>query len=505
MQADVGAGALGGGFSGQATYQADTVAFSGIQIPYTFSVTGSACIDLNTIGGGQEWVVGDSAQLRIEQAESAAIWYNFGPQAKVRYAYPPANLPGLPNASQIIGEPYRFDDGLNGVDGVYFSVTLENIGAAFWNVLVPIGAEVTIENSALNAAGFTYLTPEARSGRVKSIENGRGYQDFIAPFTDRTFRLVNSSMQAWNFYTFFDNRLTISDALYGESWSFDRSTLTIVNSVCDGSGGSVSAFDQSEMHVLDSYFFRAGGEAQILNIQDEAAVYATHSTIEGSISVSGESRLVLNNATVTAIPLVASRAFVSEARLDSVAGLNARQIARITGQLILTNGPTGTAAYTGYQIACSRPDSTQFKVLLDADLQDTTQVLVDYGWNTRAVSPGSYLVWLIAFVDEQMVNRCVVPVQIDPLTYTQEPKSEQWRFFPNPVRERLNYQATGVSGVGAIGYLFDGRGQILRRWELAPGYGSLDLRDLPSGWYALEVFGARSQESAQERILLLKQ
>ncbi len=484
-QFNLGQGALAGEFSGNSEIDLNVVSFATNQLPFTWALQDFSIAVSDSVFGGQEFTIDQHAQLSITNADAALVWYSFQQGDTADYSYPPPNG-SVPNASAIVDSVYQFDASLEGISGVDFRVTLNNISNVFWGILMTEGAEVRLSNSTVLSSGFIFSSFPAKRQIASNFVNDSTYTDFTAPFSDRTLSLNNSKLVAWNFYTAGGDELTIEDSFYGESWAFDNSILRINHSVCDGTGGSVTLLDNGQLFADHSRFFRASGDAQILNIQQDALVSLSACQIEGNVSVSGNAWALLNNTTFDTPPTVTHNALFSAVVMDTmpdIIGTHTTQFIR--GSLELIRGPENNRNYSTISLAYSQPDTSDIRLISETPFSDTSFEGELASWTTSDVPAGDYLLWLIVLIDNDTAHVISQPVKIDVAnSISDQLAREKLSIYPMSFEGRIKVESNEVMEKLS---LFDMSGREIKKEEVISTRFELDAKPLPAGLYVLAV------------------
>ena len=409
-QCNLGTGALGGNFTDSSFfYQHKTNYLSSI-LPMTMGITGNTSLTVDSCSGGMELVISQEANVDINKSDFFVIWFTFDDGDTVDYSYPSANSV-IPNASNIIGD-YYFSDSLQGVSGIDFSVHISNSDIIFWGIISRQNSVVTINNSVLIACGFYFsdTTINTANGFIDS----QNYTSYQAPFSDRYFRVNNTTVEAWNFYPVDSSQIIIDSCIYGESLGFNNSITIVKNSTCDGSGGYFGGTNNSKTVVYNSQIIRTSGSQQIINFQEYAKAWFFNSTILGTSVINDNSQMFFANCKYDSIPVVNNNAYFAEAWLDSLNNCYTDSIINITGRINGINGSLNSSKITRYIIRYSLPDTSNFVLLKDTlstNFNIINQILAK--WNTTGVSTGNYLIWLTLFVDGDSAISCNRNVFLD--------------------------------------------------------------------------------------------
>ena len=284
-------GAVAGHFFEQAHVDITNSLWTSAILPMTATVTGKSQIYVDSLVGGAEFVVNDSAWLQIAHSDHLMIWYAFGDGQIADYAYPATNSSGLAHASDISGE-YLFPDTNATVTQVDFTVQLDTVNEVFWGVISQPGSDVTIRNSDVYACGFFFEQPDTFV--ANEWNNANFYQDFSGDFSDRNFRVVNTSLQVINYYPVGHAWLRVNNSLFGEMLVMQNGKSVLQNSKCDGSGGYFGVQDSGYAVAYYTEFERTWGNGQIISVRHNGYLELHHCIIDGNVVVSGNGILVMD-------------------------------------------------------------------------------------------------------------------------------------------------------------------------------------------------------------------
>jgi hypothetical protein len=210
----------------------------------TFALVEGGSMDVSYADRAGEFVVlGDSANLEIDHSDTVLVWLGF-PEGSSGEVY------GSPGMDDWV-EQFIFPDST--CSGIDYYIQVDSLYALILATMAMDSTDVTVYDAALQSAGNIFWAPFTDT--ISGLVDGTLYTDWTAPFPGRTLRLVNTSIRAWNLY--FNNNIeaTLTSSIFGECHSSDSSRTTIMNAICDGSGGHMetngSAFLLS---FLSSYF-----------------------------------------------------------------------------------------------------------------------------------------------------------------------------------------------------------------------------------------------------------
>ena len=253
---NLGAGALGGRFSDNATFIQVNNQFISSMLPMTLSLAGNSITSVDGCSGGMEFVIAEHADVSIQNSNFFMVWYTFADGDIVDFNYPLPNSTFIPGASYITGD-YQFSNALPNVSGIDFNVSIQNTDGIFWGIISNKNSDVTVNNSSILACGFYF--DETSSAIASGFVNAQTYTNYSSAFSDRSFVINNTSVNAWNFYSSDTSEIIIDNSIYGESLGFAHGVTKVYNSTCDGTGGYFGGQQHSKSYVYSSQIIRKNG------------------------------------------------------------------------------------------------------------------------------------------------------------------------------------------------------------------------------------------------------
>lgn len=227
----------------------------------------TSSVDARRLTGHFEVIVQDDSEMRLADIPrpggegSIWVWVEFPDGAEAVYSPP---LPGFV-------ESWSFPP--PDATGIRQKVSVDRCETLLWPMLVRAGSDVTlrdIPDEHWVVVGF-HLPYDAV---IENLVNDSLYPDVTLDLADRSFRLVNASVDTWNLYPQADARVTIRDSVIGEVLSMQDSRVVMQRVTVDGTGGFFGARDTSAM-TAEGCRFTCTVEAT-----QEATVVLRSSTVE---------------------------------------------------------------------------------------------------------------------------------------------------------------------------------------------------------------------------------
>jgi hypothetical protein len=182
----------------------------------------------------------DSSRGSFDNCALLLSWFVLPPASLLRGA-----LPG-----RIVNNEWVFPDAMRSASGIAARVRYANCVDLAWALMSMQGCDAVVEDSDLLAMGAIFSG--AGNAAVSGLVNGVTHTGYQFPSGDRSVRLDRTRVAAWNLYAFGSGELTISNSVFGEVIAFERSSVVVSNSICDGSGGYIGSMDDSRVQLVQS-------------------------------------------------------------------------------------------------------------------------------------------------------------------------------------------------------------------------------------------------------------
>lgn len=277
--------------------------------------------------------------------------------------------------------------------GINYSVSLSNTDQVLFPLLSLPGSDVTVSDSVLLAAGL-FIDGDGTHALV-GLENFSEYIDFTPGLEDRTLRLVDTEILAWNVYAAGTAEVSIVDSTVGEIFSMGEGTSFVYGSTCDGNGGYVSVQGLGRMFVAESVIVPR------VVTTDLSVAILSESELQGEIFVNGASIAGVVNPVgdYQVTPLDAG--VVIEGAIDEPDELYTESEIEITGTSAVETGPDGLVAYTGYEIQFGEGSAPVEFFPIGTPHTDKVRQGHLETWNTQGLAPGDYTIRLLIHFDER--------------------------------------------------------------------------------------------------------
>ena len=282
----------------------------------------------------------------------------------------------LPEDSLLVD--WSFPDA--GSHGIPFHVEIDSCTTVLWGLISRTGSSATFRDTHFRVVGLYFESPDSLA--LNGLVNGSRHADDLVPAADRTLRLINSSVDTWNFYTALSAKLSLENCIFGETLAMDSSRVTILNSVCDGSGGYIGAMNKSFLIVFGSLI-----KSQVTSRQNAVLVGASSSFTGGELDADEESIMFLANTTYAVPPQAHKAASIFEAQLGPVDGVVDSEIPLI-GTARLLRGPESPLEFRGYRVDY-RPQNGAWRPVHDKQKEPVFNDLLAT-WRTFGLQSGPF-------------------------------------------------------------------------------------------------------------------
>ncbi len=277
---------------------------------------------------------------------------------------------------------WSFSDSTQNVRGIPYRVAIRNCTNVMWGLISITGSNATFRDSDFRAVGLLFASDDSLA--VSGIANESFHEDDVINLPDRTLRLIESNVQTWNFYVSSQSDITIKNCVFGEILTQGNGKATILNSICDGSGGYVGAFDQSFMLMHGSFI-----KSQVI-ARNSSVLIGLNSSFGGmEINADENAVMLIANTQRIAEPNAYAAAVLFEIQMPPVfASINSK--VPIYGTMRVIAGPENPIQLTGYRVEFSAEPGRQIWKPTDGKHTNSVVDSVLAVWDTHGLDPGDY-------------------------------------------------------------------------------------------------------------------
>jgi len=239
---------------------------------FTAGTMDTGRIDIRDTSAPGEFIVHDRSEFTAENVDMLLVWFVADEGLHATLTLPPNQI-----------SSWSLDPAWNR------RLILQDIDHAEFGLIVGEGCELLAQGGTFLAVGVTFYTTDAV---LAGYNNG----DYVAGHTfnwpGRLVRFEDVTVKAWNFYASNDSKLTIRDSLFGEALTFNSGSITIFDSVCDGSGGYLGARDTSQVRLI-----RSDALCEVV-CDGDSGLGMKDGTVTGPVTAADNAIIVLSGCTI---------------------------------------------------------------------------------------------------------------------------------------------------------------------------------------------------------------
>jgi len=348
-----------------------SVVWEGVEVTNGFATWAmfiGADVSLSDVTNAGEFLQLDASALSLVRCETVLFWLTLPDGAVVDTTLPSA------------GDVALFE--LNGstpwATGIPYTTRIEDCTGTMWALMARDGSSATIRDSQVRAAGSIFENDD--TVEINGLTNGMTMTDSSFSWGGIQTRFVNSTVQTWNLYARGQTDLRVQSCIFGEIFASDESVVTVLQSICDGTGGHIETSEQGQMFFLQSLSLTGvtvnGGSV---------FVAASSSFMSPAIDATGDSIVALYNSTTFGEPRAKDSGTIFLVGVNPLIAVRS-EVVPITGSAKMIVGPASPFAFVSYDVEYL---SDQGWIMIE---QATTQVGVGVlaQWDTGAVEAGEY-------------------------------------------------------------------------------------------------------------------
>jgi hypothetical protein len=344
----------------------------------TAGVQHTASATLRDIKGySGEWLFLDDCYAEFKHVDYLLTWYFFPPSSVVDFDFP---------EEDTIYDFY-LDSTLADVSGVGYHVEIDSCTDCMWATIPLRGSDVIIRDSDLRVTGLMFEGTDTFA--ISGLVNGLDYSDWVLPVADRTYRLINTSVQTWNLYPDDTTNITLSSSIFGELCGFTDSYATIQNAFCDGTGGHIEASSRSLVAIYSSSIF-----ADVITKNRGICVLGNCAMPVGRIWATGASIMVIVNTSFPEDPIPSDTSIVFIASITAPSSGYPEDSIGITGSAWIDKGPYQPLDFDHYRLYFRELGDSLLIPFGDTKYQEVRRDTLDY-WNTSGLIEGTYELKLV--------------------------------------------------------------------------------------------------------------
>lgn len=355
----------------------------------TFATMDSSSIYVRYSPRAGEFVIlGDSSNLAIAHSDTVLVWLGFpeGSSGEVH---------GSPGMEEWV-EEFTFPDST--CSGIGYSIQIDSLCGLILATMAVDSTDVTVYDAELQSCGNIFWKFPV-TDTISGLLDETLYQDWIAPLPNRSLRLVNTSVRAWNLYFGDSTNLTIKSSIFGECLASDSSRTAVSNAICDGNGGHIGATGRSFFLTFFTSLY-----TDALNEQQSVSMFFLSNFMRGNL-IARDMATSLAYNTVFANPvLVYDSATVMIAGLHPPSPAYINDTLSIQGSAAMYKGPNSQFHFDGYRLDyASVDDTTQYFPITDR-IQDPVEDGELCQFDTYGLDVGDYFIRLWYFFSAFSTN-----------------------------------------------------------------------------------------------------
>ncbi len=365
----------------------------------TWYMFDQSSLSLRNIDYGGDIVVYDAAKVKAVNTSLVMPWLTFGEGAVVDYQFPSA-------PSQEIPVSAKLDDEVPGVSGIPWSFEIENCNYIYWGINPYPGSDVTIRNSDLTMVLYRF-TGQQQHMLDGIMRNRSHYDDLPLPASDRSLRLVNTSVEWWKVDIIEQCELNADSIVFSEMMVKQNAVGHITNSICEGQTIHLGAqddafvqFDNGEVWTYVSVWHNATMVLRdsLVDHRKGEYVYQTENIAHHN------ARLYSLNTTYgydvdpsESLPQAADAALVMFLSVDLPAEADPGDKVELSGSAWIDAGPDSSVTFGHYELQVAPEGSSDWTVIKQST--DVVRESLLGTWDTTGMASGSYRVRLVLWVE----------------------------------------------------------------------------------------------------------
>jgi hypothetical protein len=343
-----------------------------------------------------EFIPMENSDMAISNCDSAIAWFTFPVSSGGTFEAP---------AQDTFITHWEFPT--PSITGIDYSFVIDSTSNVLPGLLCSEDITLTVENSDVVALGIIFWEGAGDTIRIEGLVNDTEYPDFTLDLPDRTLRLLDTHVGAWNLYPFDTTILRLENDIFGEIMSNDSSRTDIYNSICDGTGGHVMTETHSELLTVFTSMI-----AQVIARNRSLMLFFGTSFPSSGVSADGSAVMMFLNSAPVMRPSVLDTALAIELFVGLPSAPTVDSDIPVTGTALMTPGPYNQLHMDHYLLEHAPgldPQSvewTRIDSVSGSTYQDTLGI-----WSTRGLDPGYHMLQLTirsTYVDTFRVNMPLV-------------------------------------------------------------------------------------------------
>jgi hypothetical protein len=440
-------------------------------------------IEIENVVKPGEYLAFESSSIKFKDCDTILYWYVLPEESKVDIT--------LPDGEHV--SSWEFHKGLEGVENIDYKVEIENCNEVWWGLISNSDSECIFRDSEFRVIGIQTTKPDSvyLSGFTNQLKNVNKKLDI----SDRNLTLENCDVRTWNIYASYDSQIRLENSVVGEILGQGESTIQVFNTVCDGSGGYLGAFNTSKVQFVHSLCTSS------FISRDRAVLFAIHSSMMNTeIDANEASVMLLANTTKFVEPRAHDTSLIVEIGVMALRDTVDKKIP-IFGTARTLSGPHQPLEFLNYSYGYE--DKDEIRTTLVNGKTDPMNLETIAVWDTKDLEPGQYKQWLVLDFgtddDPNITSPAIlIPKSEKPSGVGIIKEIEQLKVFPNPATNLIQLDKKFTYGSEYL--ISNMEGRIVKRGKLGDN-SQIDTLELETGTYLLEVISGNSVRSSKFQIV----
>jgi hypothetical protein len=339
---------------------------------WTTAIAFNDAVDsLENVSMAGEWLVDHRSNSVFRNTHTLLVWYFFGDSSVVDFTFP--------DVDTLTG--FVFDSTLAAVDHIGYRVEIDTCSEVMWGMIPLRGSDITISDSRIRTTGLMF---NADSESLSGIVNGISYTDYLLPLLDRTYHLINTSVNTWSFYPSDSSYLAATNSIFGECVGMGGSEYLIQNTFCDGSGGHIETTDQSF-----GVIFLSSMMCDVITKGQSVLVIGYSSILLGNVWVTGSSVMALINTSLPDVPVAYDTSIVFINAVTGPSTAQTYELVPVAGTATVLTGPHHPHDFGRYELSYRSLGDSTWIPFDSTHHAPVFQGVLGY-WDTDNLAPGYY-------------------------------------------------------------------------------------------------------------------
>jgi hypothetical protein len=440
----------------------------------TCGISGHGTINIDGINEAGEFVIYDSSDINIRNANTVLLWHQFPDGSSLTHTFP--------DGDTLIA--YNFNSSTPGVSGISYDIDIDSCTHVMWGLMPEPNTNINISNSAMRTIGLWFTGSDSLD--VSGLVNQSNYINQTMNISDRTLTLQNTTVKTWSLYSFDTVFVDVHSCIVGEIGSYGYSQIFTNTTMIDGSGGYFFA----DEHSICSAAFSSTTTA-VRSQRDGIMIYANGSILNGAVEALNESVLIVVQSSLPQDPIYRDNACAWFAMIDGPYNAYYGQNYSISGSAWIDKDTASTKMdFDHYQLFYSTDQGVSW-IAIDTlrTIEKRHEWLGDF--NTALLpSEGSYLLKL-SLTDNQttpFTMDAVVALNVLPAYLGMSDENTTLKLYPNPATSHISFERDLQFDVFRI---YNTTGQLVKA-GLVNENNTIDVENLPNGLYFISLEGEKS-------------